>query len=233
MVFKKLCAVFLLGLMACKSPSVINISPKIKNQSTHKVAGYRFSDEIDFDTAKDLIKAIKDAEDAGNEYLVLEINTPGGVVSAGQVMSRAIELSKMKIICVVDTEAYSMGSWLLQSCDVRLMTFRSVIMSHTVSVMIRDNDKALADAQAAIKAINEAMLWQLSHRTKLSVEQVRAKVDGKEWWISWKEALEDGIVDGVVEDSRLVILSLELTGKLPKFVYPQDSNSSQAPIDNP
>src|SRR5581483_5373793 len=76
---------------------------------------------INDDTAAAWIGQILEAAEK-NDYVTIELNTPGGSNYVGFKLAKAIEECGKPTICVVDGMAQSFGFYLLQSCSIRAMT---------------------------------------------------------------------------------------------------------------
>ncbi len=180
-------------------------APKLECTSKPCVFGYRFSDSVTSESVEKLEKFMAAAVEAKADGVMLEINTPGGSLSAGHEMSRIIEHSPLTVACVVDGKAYSMGMYILQSCDIRVMTKRSTLMVHQVSIMVRGDGTRLTQSgideiRVQIVATTRGYIEWVAHRMKLSVADVLKKVDnGGEWFLNWEEAVKVGAVDRAID----------------------------------
>lgn len=68
-----------------------------------------------------------------NGPIFVILRTGGGSVTAGYLMVRTIQNSKNPVICITDTRAMSMGFYILQSCNRRIMTRNALLMMHAPS----------------------------------------------------------------------------------------------------
>lgn len=170
---------------------------------------YRFNTEVTTVSSKDAIEAIHAAERNHASVLIIDINSPGGSVWSGFEVAKAIENAKVKIVCVADGEAASMAFYLLQSCPVRYMTKRSMLMTHNPSIAI-DNDRVtpteLAKLMSTLATLANAMAEHCASRLHMSVDAYKNKIDGRDWNMNWQEALAVGAVDHVVDSVRQVAL---------------------------
>lgn len=179
-----------------------------QDTSNHFVPRISFVGVVDGESVDEAILLLRRAVAAGAKAIVIEINSPGGHVNAGFLLARAIEDSPVPVACVVDGEAASMGFYLLQSCDVRLMTRRSVLMIHEPSFGgVRGTPEELRQAADALKAIAQAMAEHCAAKMKITVEELKARTDNKDWWMEWREALHVGAVDDVVTSVDEVVVS--------------------------
>jgi len=150
-------------------------------------------------STKSVLEAIKAAKPT--DILMLDINTPGGSVGEGFELEKALEATPAKIYCVVDGDAYSMGFFMLQSCQNRIMTKRSSLMAHEPLMMtsademitIHDLGERINDLTADARGIAEHAI----SRMKITLEQYQEKTTNREWFMAWPEALQVGAVDCV------------------------------------
>jgi ATP-dependent Clp endopeptidase proteolytic subunit ClpP len=131
--------------------------------------------------------------------VVIHLDTPGGSVFAGFRMGRAIDESKKEVICVVDGMAASMGLFLLQSCDVRVMTTRSLLMGHEPATVVRGKPDAIQQDLNLLKKLNFAMAAHISRRTKLSLQEYLEATKNNDFWMHAGDALALGFVDSIIE----------------------------------
>lgn len=132
------------------------------------------------------------------DSVVVEINSPGGELGAGMKMMKAIEQSSAQVTCRVDGVAASMAFIVLQSCDERVMTKRSVLMGHQVALGVRGQKTQMENALAVARALDWAMGCAVVAKAHISVEQYLLLIDGgHELWLTGPEALVFGFVDSV------------------------------------
>lgn len=171
----------------------------------HYVPKIGFTAEVNEETVSQAIQILEASKAAGAEAVIIEWNTPGGSIGAGFLLSKAIEDLGIPVICVVDGMSASMGTYLLASCDVRIMTKRSFLMYHQPSTGIQGQARDIKNALSALEAIEAGFLEHAASKMKIGPEELASKVEGgKEWWMAWKEALDVGAVDCVVSSVREV-----------------------------
>lgn len=144
----------------------------------------------------------------GDRTLLLVIDSPGGSLSAGMSFIRRTEQLKkrygVKIKCVVDTLAASMGFAVLQSvCDERLMTKRAVLMTHNGRVSGQGSSQEMTEAERFLSAANVALAEVCAARLKMSLDAYRNKIANGSWAMAWVEAMEVGAVDGIIDPSQI------------------------------
>lgn len=143
---------------------------------------------------------------------VFEIDTPGGSVNAGFEIARAIELSPVPVVCVVDGSASSMGFYILQSCATRLMTRRSYLMTHEPSVggEMAGGPREWQNMTDHLRVSRDAFAEHCAARLTISLESYHRRTDGgRDWFMGHEEARQIGAVDGVVPSLRVALSSLK------------------------
>lgn len=134
--------------------------------------------------------------------VVFHIDSPGGDVFTGLEfveMMRSAQRRGTHIRCLVDGMAASMAAYILQACDVRLMTRQSTVMFHTVSVSgARGNQWELERLVQMMEELNRRLAIFIAGRLNISLKEYEAQVLDRDWWLGWEEALEVGAVDGVL-----------------------------------
>lgn len=154
-------------------------------------------------------------ENRDEKVVVIEWDSPGGSVFAGFALSKAIAKHPATVVCVVDGMAASMAAYLLESCDVRLMTRDSLIMFHEPSASGAGKAGEFEELARTLRAINEALVAHCVAKMNITEEEFVEKTDGKDWWLSYKKALEFRAVDGVVNSGLEVAVWLFKEGRLP------------------
>lgn len=186
----------------------------------HEIPVVTVRGELDEKGARVFERVMVSLDKEHPKAIVVELDTPGGEYEAGFMMAKAIENVDTKVVCVVDQEADSMGFYILQSCDTRLMTKRSAIMVHEPFIVVVGDPHAvtLTEVQNTNKALAlsaEAMAEHEAARMRISVKDLVKKIRGaSQWWMGWKEAWYWGAVDGVVFSTREVRQALA-AGKMP------------------
>lgn len=180
-------------------------TPKIKKpvlaKGEHWVPKLVLDGVVDESSSKRLTEQLAQVASDGASIVVIEFNTPGGVVGDGVIISKAIENSSLHVVCVVDGMAASMGFYIMQSCDTRLMTDRSVMMAHepAMTAEVEGHPVSWGNALARLKAMADAMAAHEAHRLKISLAEFHRRTDnGQDWWMTYQEASNVGAVDGVI-----------------------------------
>lgn len=156
-------------------------------------------DEMFFGFVTDTTLALN----AKDEYVVYQINSPGGDLDVAFKMAQMIEALPVPSICLVDGDADSAMFFILQSCNVRMATTRSNLMLHGVKLAgLTIGERDLPRIALLLKMANSQIIGQC-YKMHMTPEQIKAKIDQGDWWMTPQEALEVGAIDKVIEPISL------------------------------
>jgi ATP-dependent Clp protease protease subunit len=130
----------------------------------------------------------------------LILNSPGGSVQDGLALMdviEAIKASGVKVTTVALGQAASMGGFLLQSGTHRVMGKNARLLIHRISRIFGGSSSQLEDQEEHMRRLEAQALPLLAGRSKLTVEEIRARSEHRDWWLTAEEALELGFVDEV------------------------------------
>lgn len=161
-------------------------------------------DVTEFDEASisALVQALTDND--GKE-IWLRIETNGGSVHGANVLMRRLETMKSKVVCIVDTKAFSAGFYLLQSsgCTKRLMTSRSTLMAHRpLFLETGGNADELRTQADSLQAMGDAMIAMMSERMCMKAKALDDLMK-PELWMSYDKAVKLNAVDGSISPSKI------------------------------
>ena len=155
----------------------------------------------------------KSARETVSKFLLLEadkpgeeikfyINSPGGVVTSGMVMYDTMRMMKSPVSTICMGLAASMGSILLSGGvkGKRLIYPHGEVMIHQPSLggYIRGVSADLEIQAIQTKKVKEIGAKILAQNCGKTMEQILKDFD-RDYWMDAKEAIEYGIVDGIVE----------------------------------
>ncbi len=141
-------------------------------------------------------EAIDDAEAAGNEAILLTIDTPGGLSSSMRDIIQAVLNSRVPVICWVGPQgarAASAGAFILIACPLAAMApGTNVGAAHPVGVSgVIESQKAENDAAAYIRSLAEARGRNADWAERAVRQSVSATAE---------EALELDVIDLIAPD---------------------------------
>lgn len=160
------------------------------------------SDAVDSNTADDIIRKFWYLEltNPGKPILFV-INSPGGSVDSGFAIWDQIKLIKSPITTLVSGLAASMGSVLslVASPKRRFATAFSRIMIHQplIGGMIKGQATDLEIQAKEMLKLRDTLTKIYMSQTGKDYETIEKAID-RDTWMSAQEALEFGLLDGIV-----------------------------------
>ena len=196
-----------------KAGSVDAKAPAVK----HKFAKIVFATEVSEESVNQAIDFMEKSK-ADVEFVVIELNTPGGSVPDGFRLGKVIEEYGKPVHCIVDGEAHSMGFYLLQPCSTRTMTKRATLMAHEPSLGGRmyGNQHYFQDVANILATLSSAMAEHEAARLCITSDAFKKGIDNQAWWMDWHEAARIGATDYIATSVPAYLESLGATGTLPK-----------------
>ena len=158
---------------------------------------------VDDKSAKEVVSKflLLDSDKPGEE-IKFYINSPGGVVTSGMVMYDTMRMMKSPVSTICMGLAASMGSILLSggAKGKRFIYPHGEVMIHQPSLggHIRGVSTDLEIQAVQTKKVKEIGAKILAQNCGKTMEQVMKDFD-RDYWMDAKEAIDYGIVDGIVE----------------------------------
>lgn len=148
-----------------------------------------------------LANGIQEAADAGAPAVLIEIDTPGGLVSSTREITQAALNADVPVVCYVapsGARAASAGSFVLLSCDIAAMAPGTNVGAATPVGIdgAVGSDKAVNDAAASIRAIAE----EYDRNADVAESFVTEAVS-----ISAEQALADGVIDLIAPTTEALL----------------------------
>ncbi len=154
------------------------------------------------DSAKDIINRLLylEEQNAGKE-ITFFINSPGGSVPAGMGVYDAMQMISSPVSTICVGYAASMGAILLSSGEKgkRFVWPHAEVMIHQPSLggYFQDDARNLQIWAKHIVRTKEVSARILAQNCNKSYEQIMKDFD-RDYWMDAKEALEYGIIDGII-----------------------------------
>lgn len=159
--------------------------------------------QVDDSSSRDIVEKLiyLDAQEPGKD-ITLYINSPGGSVTAGFAILDAMAMIKSDVSTVVMGMAASFGAMML-TCGTKGKRFafpHSRVMIHQPliggQIVAPTSDLRIHADQ--IRKTREELNRILSETTGQPIEKIELDTD-RDYFMDSKEALEYGIVDGILE----------------------------------
>jgi len=158
---------------------------------------------VDDKSAKEVVSKFLLLEaDKPGEEIKFYINSPGGMVTSGMVMYDTMRMMKSPVSTICMGLAASMGSILL-SGGVKGRRFiypHGEVMIHQPSLggSMRGVSADLEIQAVQTRKVKEIGAKILAQNCGKTIEQIMKDFD-RDYWMDAKEAMEYGIVDGIME----------------------------------
>src|SRR5262245_54506406 len=158
---------------------------------------------VDDRSAKDIVTRLLllDADKPGEEIKFF-INSPGGVVTSGMVMYDTMKMIKSPVSTICMGLAASMGSILLSAGakGKRFIYPHGEVMIHQPSLggYMQGVSIDLEIQAIQTKKVKEIGAKILAQNCGKTMEQIMKDFD-RDYWMDAKEAIDYGIVDGIIE----------------------------------
>lgn len=158
---------------------------------------------VDDNSAKDIVNRLLLLEaDKPGEEIKFYINSPGGVVTSGMVIYDQMQMITSPVSTICMGLAASMGSILLAGGGKgkRFIYPHGEVMIHQPSLggYVQGVSADLEIHARQIKKTKELGAKILSERTGQTYDRVLRDLE-RDYWMDAKEAIEYGIVDGILE----------------------------------
>ncbi len=157
--------------------------------------------EIDDEVANSIVAQLLllDSENPDKD-IMLYINSPGGVITAGMAIYDTMKLIKADVSTICLGDAASMGAFLLSAGTKgkRLALPNSRIMIHQPLGGAKGQATDIEIEAKEILRMKTMLTTLLSEHTGQSVERIKQDTE-RDNYMSAKEALEYGLIDKIVE----------------------------------
>ncbi len=192
---------FIVGVFA----AVVSVAPALAQE----VVRLRVEDTIQPASQRFIERAIEEAERREAAFVVIELDTPGGLLDSTREITSAITESEVPVVVFVTpggAQATSAGFFILISADVAAMApgtntgAASPVQGQGEDVGETMKAKVFSDASAMVRSLAEAR----GRNVDLAVEAV---VDARSF--TAEEALEAGITDLVAKNFDALLESLD------------------------
>lgn len=137
---------------------------------------------------------------------VVRINTVGGSVPEGFAMWNLLLSTSMNIEFVIDGIAASMGGVITQLPGAKCYAARyAKIMLHRICGGASGTPEEMRAAADVAEKWEGDIVEAIANKTGKTKDEVRAKwFDGKDHWLSAQEALDEKLIDGIVDGNTSI-----------------------------
>lgn len=145
---------------------------------------------IDASMVQDALKQME------GEHVTIRLNTPGGSVNEGIAIYNALRQHKGGVTTIVDSLAASMGSYLLQAGEERIVYSNSAVMVHSPwTITMGNSDQLRKDAEVLDKYALR-MIPDYAARSGKSDDEILS-IMADESWYAGREIVDAGFADKI------------------------------------
>jgi ATP-dependent protease ClpP protease subunit len=196
--------VTLCSLCGCPPPrtgAVATAASNPSDETEQALFSVRFDADIEEGSRQRFELLLQQAQQSHAQAILFVFNTRGGDTDAGQRIARDMEDAPVPVFCLVDGKAASMGFYILQSCKLRFMLKRSMLMAHEPSNSLPMNGNRFEHEEYInwLKTLALSMAEHEVARMKISRKEFLARTDRRDWVMGWEDALKYGAVDEVFD----------------------------------
>jgi len=144
------------------------------------------------------------------KYAVLEIHSPGGFLFEAQRIIGIIQYWQARGF-TVETRifgiAFSAGFYVFTAGDIRLVSPDADLMWHELYTMEGFGFKISTpsdreEAARVLRHLQDIRNRYLASRSKISKEEIDARISKKEWWMSGTDAVKYGFATGLLGEAK-------------------------------
>ena len=158
--------------------------------------------EIEYTGVERVFKLLDIAEESDSDTVRMYISSYGGDLFASLSLYERLNTLKKPVVCVGMGGCFSGAATVLQSGDMRLMGDTGWLMLHEIQGEFSGGVTEHEEQLQVSKKLMEVVAEILSSKSKLSKEQVLEMIKKREKWIKAEEALELGLVDGLLPSGK-------------------------------
>jgi len=135
------------------------------------------------------------------KHVTARINTPGGSVDEGVAIYNALKEHKGGVTTIVDSLAASMGSYIMQAGERRVVAGNAAVMVHDPWTIAFGNSTELRKTADVLDKYRERLVPDYAARSGKTNEEITAILK-EETWYTAQEAVDAGFADEVKQDAK-------------------------------
>lgn len=139
---------------------------------------------------------------ASSDKVYLIIDSPGGSVGSGLLLVNAMQAAKadkgVKMVCVIQNEAFSMAAIIQSFCYQTYIIAGSGLMYHEAAFRVEGQVTQVKSYVNFVDAQLDELNDKIARQLGMTKDQYTARIS-REWWLTSEQAASYGLVDGVIE----------------------------------
>lgn len=166
----------------------------------------------------------------GGSDVTVHLNTPGGSVDEGIAIFNSLIRYPGKVTTVVDSLAASMGSYLLQAGETRVVSSNSMVMIHDPWTIAMGNSAELRKGADTLDKYAIRMIPDYSRRSGKSDDEI-LQIMADETWLAGQEIIDEGFAD-VMESNAKATAYRPMVAGLHRYCSKIPESLQKLRIDN-
>ena len=157
-------------------------------------------------------------------HVTVRLNTPGGSVDEGVAIYNALKSHKGGVTTMVDSLAASMGSYIAQAGDRRIVASNAMLMIHDPWTIGIGNSAELRKTADVLDKYRDRLVPDYANRSGKTVEEVQSLM-AAETWYAGEEIIDAGFADELSssDDIEPVVAGLRhIASKVPQSLVGRD-----------
>lgn len=198
----------LIALLIAPTFVVADSDNGISDTSSTKVLTLKIADDIKAGTALDVSRAISQAEEAGVRHLIIQLDTPGGLLQSTRDIITTLNATDLEVIVYVSEPS----GWALSAGTIILLGADSAYM-HPSATIGAAQPFTPGDTQEVQdeKVLEATISWV---RSLAAINQrdpdIAERFVAENLTLSGEEAVELGMVDGLASDMEELLSLIDL-----------------------
>lgn len=129
----------------------------------------------------------------------IRLHSPGGSVIDGNLIYNALTPYRKDLEIIVDGLAASMASIIIMAASTVSMAENAFLMIHAPSGSINGNAKDMQSCASILTEMEKNFITKYATKTKKDKKDIEKWMQGDNWF-SASQALEEGLVDAIVDE---------------------------------
>ena len=136
------------------------------------------------------------------KHVTIRLNTPGGSVDEGVAIYNALKRHEGGVTTIVDSLAASMGSYLLQAGERRIVASNALVMIHDPWTIAFGNSSELRKSAEVLDKYSQRMIPDYAKSSGKTEDEITA-IMLEETWYTGQQIVDAGFADEIGLESTV------------------------------
>ncbi|WP_370311261.1 ATP-dependent Clp protease proteolytic subunit [Sagittula sp.] len=170
--------------------------------------GFRFEEEDGSwvgETAASFLNAVNErvAANANAEWLEVDLNSPGGLFNEAVAIKTGLTSLDVKVRYRTTSISASAAAYLAVTGDEHVIAEDASMMMHEASGGGFGTAKSLEARAEGVRQIDGIMVKRFARKSEKSEDEIRALIDGKDYWMTGLDAVAMGFADALIDPQNV------------------------------